>query len=150
MRNLLRAEEAAADNLLFQKLMELGMGIESPTAGRQNDLASKWRCCRRFFAASSPFFFFRGLRSSASLVGDEKNGSKDSQLPSLRQNTVRGLSKRYSQKESQMPKVRQREKLESWKIKSGYSAVLLQKLRKSICRALNNPFSFFFSMEASD
>jgi hypothetical protein len=119
------------------------MGIESPTARRQNDLASKWRCCRRFFAASSPFFFFRSLRFCASLAGDDKNESKDSQLPSLRQNTLRGLSKRYSQKESQMLKVRQREKLESWKIRSGYSAVLLQKLRKSICRTLTKPLLFF-------
>jgi hypothetical protein len=96
----------------------------------------------QYLRSFSPFFFFSGLQCQvvASLAGDEKYKSKANHLSSLRQDGVRGLSKRYTQKEGQMPSVRQREKLERWEIKSAHlarcSAVLLQRLRLLIFRAL--------------
>jgi hypothetical protein len=114
-------------------IKELGMGIESPTKGRQNGSVRKWRRCNhRFFAASLPFFFFSLHYHGASLAGDETNGRKNPRVP----------------------KMRRPANLERWNIKNAQwksSAVLLQQLRQTVHSALKIHLPpFFFSTEASD
>ncbi len=97
----------------------------------------------------SPLFsFVSGPLSRASLAGDNRNGSKNIQLPLLWQNIASRLSKQYPQKEGQMPYVRQLQKLEGWAHKSTpivrRSTVLMQRLRHSIYRALTTLLVFLF------
>jgi hypothetical protein len=107
----------------------------------------------------SLFFFFSGTwLQSASLVGDELNEPKNSQLPSLRQNVAkRSMERRKSGKpeDYQVPSVRQRKKTLE-KRNTPYSCwsnstFLLQRLRLLLLRAVNpilkNPF--FFSIHSA-
>ncbi len=114
-------------------MVELGMGIASPPERRQSDLANKWRCSRhRFFAASSPFFFFSLRHLGASLAGDETNGTEKTHVPMLRQpeNLERRNNKNVQRKSS---------------------AVFLRRLRQTLHTTLKiELLPFFFSTEASD
>lgn len=128
-----------------------GGGIRTSKIGPMMAVSRQWRC---FSAANLSFFFFKNYRSIASLAGAEKHELQAHQLSSLRQDIARGFSKRCSQEEGQMPNVRQYEKLESWKNDfaqiSRRSAVLLQRLRRSIYGALSYHVVFFFFKEASE
>lgn len=132
-------------------IMVQGVGFEPPISERYRQPIS-------FFAASFPFFFFEGSRrQGASLAGYEIYESKNSQLSSLRQNSVRRPVERKKfgkPEDGQVPSVRQHEKLERRKTLYSYrgdSALLLQRLRLSFFRAVNsilkNPF--FFSIHSA-
>jgi hypothetical protein len=113
--------------------MELGMGIESPPERRQSGLTNKWRCSRqRFFAASSPFFFFSLRHLGASLAGDETNGTEKTRVPKLRQ-----------------PENLERRNIKNAQRKS--SAVFLRRLRQTVhpTTLKIELLPFFFSLEAS-
>ena len=117
-----------------------------------------WRYrCYSIFAASFPFFFFKGFQSQgASLAGYEIDESKNSQLPSLRQNLVKRPVERKKfgkPEDGQVSSVWQLKKLESCKTLYSYrdnSALLLQRLRFTFFRAVNSNIKipFFFSVQS--
>jgi hypothetical protein len=129
-----------------------GVGFEPPNFGDVSPL--------RFSAAFFPFFFFGEnavLSKNYLALGDIVDESKNSQLPSLRQNLAIRPVERTNfdrQEDNQVPSVWQHEKLERRKIPYSYkgcSALLLQRLRFAFFRAVNyilkNPF--FFSVHSA-
>lgn len=122
---------------------------------RISQIRTACRCYFWFFsAASSPFFSLRDVHSVASLVGDEKHESKNSQLSILRQNFAHRHIDRYTPKCGQVHSLWQPEKLEMRTKKYSQRkspALLMQKLRHSIFRTIltTQSFSFFFSAEGS-
>jgi hypothetical protein len=100
---------------------------------------------------SSLFFFFKGLRfQGTSLAGDDMNGTENSQLPLLRQNTiVRPLGKTEDENRqiNQVPAVRKHKELERRKTPSpiwSNSAICLQRMRSKVFIQLASQTLFIF------
>ena len=121
---------------------------------RFSQIRTACRCYFWFFsAASSPFFSLRDVRSVASLVGDEKHESKNSQLSILRQNFARRHIDSYTPQGGQVHSLWQPKKLEMWPKKCSQRkspALLMQRLWYSIFRSSLITQSFFFFFPAED
>jgi len=146
---------------LLLTILVQGVGFEPPTSGVISDSRTSGDVVFAVFPQLSSLFFFFGenavLSENYLALGDIVNESKNSQLPSLRQNLAkRSMERKKLDKpeDSQVPTVWQHKKLERRKIPHsyrGFSALLLQRLRFAFFRTVNsilkNPF--FFSVHSA-
>jgi hypothetical protein len=117
------------------------MGVEPSKLGDKMQVFGVWRYrCYSFFAAFSPFFFFKGHVTCAksSLAGDEKYESKNHQL--RREETESETSR-----VPQMPLSKSKKRWSpSHSIRRGFAALLLLGMRISYVKAVAFLIPTFF------
>jgi hypothetical protein len=136
------------------------MGVELSHDGRYSEIVREWRYhCYSFFAAFSPFFFFRETRfQGVSLAGQELDELESRQLSSLRQSIAKRPVERKKlgkPEDGQVSSVWQHERLERRNTPYSYrsdSALLLQRLRLTFFRAVNSihKIPFLFSIQVAE
>ena len=102
-------------------------------------------------AASFPFFVEKVVFTKESLAGDETDEWKNSQLPSLWQNSVPRFLRGKNSRESKMPKMWQYQNVERRETihTFGYfSTIFVPRLRVSVLKAISQLLKFLFFLIA--